>query len=220
MYILFLEKMSKNRTKFYVVWQGRNPGIYKSWIECKSQVDGFEGAKYKSFESQEEAIEAYRSDFKTFIYKKKEPEKNPIFTYNQQGKIIENAICVDASCLGNPGKMEYRGVDYQTRTEIFRKGIFEDATVNIGEFLAIVHGLSYLKQHNLNKIIYTDSNTAIAWVKKKKAATKLELTEKNKMAFEWVEKAENWLRKNDITTPIVKWETDKWGEIPADFGRK
>jgi ribonuclease HI len=72
----------------------------------------------------------------------------------------------------------------------------------------------------LNKIIYTDSNTAIAWVKKKKAGTKLELTERNKMAFEWVEKAENWLRQNDITTPIVKWETDKWGEIPADFGRK
>ena len=116
--------------------------------------------------------------------------------------------------------MEYRGVDTKTKKELFKQGPFEEGTNNIGEFLAIVHGLAFLKQNTSNRIIYTDSRTALSWVKKKTCNTKLEKADKNKTLFELVDRAVNWLKTNDYKTVIVKWETKAWGEIPADFGRK
>ena len=41
--------------KYYVVWKGRNPGIFDNWAEAKMQIDGFEGAKFKSYPSEMEA---------------------------------------------------------------------------------------------------------------------------------------------------------------------
>jgi ribonuclease HI len=201
--------------KFYVVWKGRNPGIYDNWLICKAQVDGFDGPQFKSFDTIEEATEAYRNPYKNYISKPKTVSKN-----FDKSLIIPNSICVDASCLGNPGKMEYRGVDYKTGKEIFRKGIFEEATVNLGEFLAIVHGLSYLKSMNSKAVIYTDSVTAMAWVRDKKIKSTLAPTLNNELVFNYCEKALNWLHNNSFETQILKWHTEFWGEIPADFGRK
>ena len=116
--------------------------------------------------------------------------------------------------------MEYRGVYVKTGEEIFRQGPFEDGTNNVGEFLALVHGLALLKQRNLDMPLYSDSKTAISWVKKRKAATKLERTARNAPIFELIERAEKWLQTNSFKTEILKWETEAWGEIPADFGRK
>jgi ribonuclease HI len=116
--------------------------------------------------------------------------------------------------------MEYRGVDTKTKKQLFIQGPFEQGTNNIGEFLALVHGLALLKKNNSNLILYTDSRTAMSWVKKKKCNTKLERNTKNKTLFELVDRAVNWLKNNTYKTIIVKWETKAWGEIPADFGRK
>ena len=116
--------------------------------------------------------------------------------------------------------MEYRGVDTLSGKEIFRQGPYFDGTNNIGEFLAIVHGLALLKKKNSNLPVYTDSMTAISWVRKRKANTKLELTARNAILFELIERAEKWLKTNTWSNPILKWETQCWGEIPADFGRK
>ena len=112
--------------------------------------------------------------------------------------------------------------DYSTKSkkQLFIQGPFEEGTNNIGEFLAIVHGLAFLKQKNSNRIIYTDSKTAMSWVRKKTCNKKLERTDKNKGLFELVDRAVKWLNSNDYNTVIVKWETKAWGEIPADFGRK
>lgn len=52
--------MAKN--KYYVVWKGITPGVYDNWGECKAQVDGQDGAKYKSFETKEEATKAFEKD--------------------------------------------------------------------------------------------------------------------------------------------------------------
>ena len=103
--------------------------------------------------------------------------------------------------------------------EIFHFGPIY-GTNNIGEFLAIVHGLALLKQKNLNMPIYSDSRNALSWVKQKKCKTKLERTEKTEALFQLIERAEKWLKENTYTTPLLKWETDVWGEVPADFGRK
>jgi ribonuclease HI len=208
--------MAKNKNKFYVVWEGVKPGVYDSWKECEQQIKGFEGAKYKSFETEALATEAYHSSYWNFV-NKKEPKKLPA----NVAPPIQDALSVDAACSGNPGMLEYRGVYVKTKQEIFRQGPFEDGTNNIGEFLALVHGLALLKQKNSKMPLYTDSITAIAWIKAKKCKTKLEKTLKNQPVFDLIRRAENWLMDNQpLTTEILKWNTENWGEIPADFGRK
>ena len=136
-------------------------------------------------------------------------------------KIIKASICVDAACSGNPGAMEYRGINLATGEQIFHQGPFPDATNNIGEFLALVHGLAYLKKNNLpNMPIYSDSDNAILWVKAKHCRTKLERTKRNGPVFEMIERGEQWLKSNKYENPVLKWQTKEWGENPADFGRK
>jgi ribonuclease HI len=201
--------------KWYVVWKGIEPGVYETWPECKQQIDGFEGARYKSFETQIQAVEAFRSDFRKYIENKKPSSSN-----SRSSSIVQQSLSVDAACSGNPGRMEYRGVDTATGKEIFRVGPLEEATNNIGEFLALVHGLALLKKERSDIPVYSDSNNAISWVKNKKCKTKLTPCEANKKAFELIDRAEHWLNENSYSNPILKWETDQWGEIPADFGRK
>lgn len=117
--------------------------------------------------------------------------------------------------------MEYRGVDYTSGQEIFRKGPYAMGTNNIGEFLAIVHGIGWQIRNGFQIPIYSDSATAISWVRNKKAKTKLEETPENKILFEMIARAESFLSTEDLSSyTIIKWETESWGEIPADFGRK
>ena len=133
--------------------------------------------------------------------------------------VIDNSLAVDAACSGNPGPMEYRGVHIASRQEIFHFGPMK-GTNNIGEFLAIVHGLALLKKKGFDMPIYSDSANAISWVRQKKCKTKLPRTPETEELFLLIERAEKWLQGNTYTTRILKWETKEWGEIPADFGRK
>lgn len=132
---------------------------------------------------------------------------------------IKQALCVDAACSGNPGPMEYRGVHIPSGKEVFRFGPIQ-GTNNIGEFLAIVHALALMQQKGINMPIYSDSVSGMAWVRNRKAKTTLNRTPETEQALELVARAENWLRTHHFQVPILKWETEKWGEIPADFGRK
>ncbi|MFD0863263.1 viroplasmin family protein [Sungkyunkwania multivorans] len=208
------------KEKFYVVWEGHRPGIYMKWDDCKAAVKNYAGAKYKSFESFDEAKKAYNGNYEDF---KGRSKKKTALTPEQIAKIGEPnlySIAVDAASSGNPGKMEYRGVDAQTGKQLFHQGPFDQGTNNVGEFLALVHGLAYLKQNKSDRIIYSDSKIAIGWVKKKQCKTKLKRTSRNAKLFQLVDRAIKWLKENDYKTTIVKWETKAWGEIPADFGRK
>jgi len=206
------------KEKFYVVWAGVNPGIYTNWTECQLQIKGFEGAKYKSFESKEEAERALQASPSDYIGKNIQ-KAIPKFSENIPSDIIENSLAVDAACSGNPGAMEYQGVHVASRQQIFHFGPMY-GTNNIGEFLAIVHGLALMKQKGLNLPLYSDSVNAINWVKQKKCKTKLPREPKTEALYQLIERAERWLRENTYSTPILKWETQLWGEIPADFGRK
>ena len=213
--------MSNKKKKYYTVWKGHKTGVFESWDDCKAQITNFEGAQYKSFLTFDAAKKALNGNYKDYIGKSKsfKSELSPEHL-KKIGQPNYNSISVDAASSGNPGKMEYRGVDTKTKKQLFIQGPFEEGTNNIGEFLAIVHGLALLKKNNSDKIIYTDSKTAISWVKKKACNTKLVQNDKNKSLFELVERAVHWLKINDFKTVIVKWETKAWGEIPADFGRK
>ena len=213
--------MSKKKKKYYTVWKGHHTGVFETWDDCKAQIKNFEGAQYKSFATFEAAKKALKGDYKDYIGQSKTFKSE--LSEEQLKKIGEpnyNSIAVDAASSGNPGKMEYRGVDTKTKQQLFIQGPFEEGTNNIGEFLAIVHALALLKQKNSNRIIYTDSKTAMSWVRKKTCNTKLQRNDKNKPVFDLVDRAVKWLQTNSYSSTIVKWETKAWGEIPADFGRK
>lgn len=211
------------KQKFYVVWVGETPGIYNSWEECQLQINGFPGAKYKSFTTMEEAKVAYQSSYDEYVGKDSVTKKPALSAVDKKkfGEPILMSLSVDGACSGNPGKAEYRGVFTDTGTELFREGPFEDGTNNVMEFLALVHVLAYCKKNRMPKMpIYSDSKIAINWVKRKRCATKLARTAKNGKLFELIQRAEFWLHNNSYENPILKWETKVWGEIPADFGRK
>lgn len=131
-----------------------------------------------------------------------------------------NAWAVDAACSGNPGPMEYQAIDLATGARVFHFGPMK-GTNNIGEFLAIVHALALMQQQGLHdKTIYSDSYNAILWVNKRKCKTKLERTPETEELFQIILRAERWLNTHVWRNPIIKWETQQWGEVPADFGRK
>jgi len=206
------------KQKYYVVWVGKEPGVYDSWKECERQIRNFDRAIYKSFVDKELANKAYEDDHKNYIGKDfgklTEAEKIPF------GKPIGDSISVDAACSGNPGILEYRGVDTLSGAQLFRQGPFPNGTVNIGEFLAIVHGLAYLAERGQTFPIYTDSRTAMKWIRDKKIKTTLIRQANNEKLFQLVERGIAWLETHEYPNKIIKWETAAWGEIPADFGRK
>lgn len=206
------------KKNFYVVWNGVKPGVYNTWDECKAQVSGYDGAIYKSFPTLNEATQAF--DESPWLYVGKNAKEKPKKIVANNPAIIKESLAVDAACSGNPGLVEYRGVYVLTGEQIFHQGPFEEGTNNIGEFLALVHGLALLKQKNMSIPLYSDSANAIKWIKEKKCKTKLVRTAANTSLFYMIERAEKWLRSNTYTTKVLKWETKEWGEIPADFGRK
>ena len=209
------------KPKYYVVWRGNEPGIYDSWPKTREQIDGFGGAKYKSFTNKEEAEEAFDLGYDEFKKQEKEKETLKAGDGSSGGNIpVWKSISVDAACSGNPGDLEYRGVETDTGKVLFHQGPYPNGTVNIGEFLAIVHGLAILKEQGSDLPIYSDSKTARAWVRRKKHNTKLKMDRTNVRLFKMLERAEKWLKNNSFKNEILTWETKNWGEIPADFGRK
>ena len=203
------------KKKFYVVWKGRKPGIYASWAECEAQVKGFAGAEYKSFPNREMAEAAYRGQYEDYEGK---PGSSQQWLFAPIKPILPS-ICVDAACSGSPGPLEYRGVLTETGEQIFHAGPFPDGTNNIGEFLAIILAMDWLITKKLDMPIYSDSASAMSWVKAGKCNTKLERLSSNKLLFDFIGRAEEAL-KTYPTFKVLKWDTKVWGEISADFGRK
>ncbi|ARK28980.1 ribonuclease H [Halalkalibacter krulwichiae] len=202
------------KKKFYVVWKGRKTGIFNSWAECEAQVKGFTGARFKSFPTKAEA-EAALSGKRTAGSGSKRSTAESV-----SEEVEWDSISVDVGCRGNPGIVEYKGVDTRTGEVLFAHDEIHIGTNNMGEFLAIVHGLAYLQKQGSTKTIYSDSMTAIKWVKQKKAKSTLERNEKTAYIWSLMDRAEKWLQTNDYQNKIKKWETEKWGEIKADYGRK
>ena len=296
--------------KYYVVWRGKQPGIYDNWPDCQAQVLGFAGAAYKSFKTEAEARAAFARPAEESVTMpgrkpaaaqaasagseggtagtvvanattddgRNIPVKEKIITGKKeiitgkeknipgiishpsapavpqsggavasprlpgamgQGGMPQNppdwrndtvlplppeveaqAWAVDAACSGNPGRMEYRGIDLRTGAVVFHFGPMF-GTNNIGEFLAIVHALALMKKNGTKLTIYSDSRNAILWVKKGKCNTKLARGKKTEPIYDLIGRAEAWLAANGTGgVNIKKWETSRWGEIPADFGRK
>jgi len=210
------------KKKYYVVWEGREKGIYTTWDACKKQINGIPTAKYKSFKTEVLAKKAFQGNYWDYIGK----DVFEITLSKEEliriGKPISNSIAVDGAC-NNKGVSEYQGVYTNSKTLLFKQGVFQGGSNNLMEFLALVHGLAWLKKNKLTIPIYSDSRTAISWVWKKKIKTTIQKTKENKPIFDLVDRGIVWLHNNPemiSSKYILKWETKAWGEIPADFGRK
>lgn len=211
--------MSKD-IKFYVVWEWAQTWIFDSWESCKNSVIWFPNAKYKSFSNKEDAEIALKKWWKDYYKIKEKNTKLKIDLENIKRDIpfFQKWIAVDAACSDNPWKMEYRWVDLSSWQEIFHKN-FEVWTNNIWEFLAIVHWLKYIWNNDM--VIYSDSKIGISWVKQWKCKTQFKLAWPNSSGISnAIKDAELWLAKNKINHDILKWNTEKRWEIPADFWRK
>jgi ribonuclease HI len=220
------------QAKYYVVWVGRKPGVYATWAECRQQIDGFPEARYKSYPTRAEAEQAYRDGWKKHWGKGRDGGADPADSLaagtgpfadtaaTEEDTFDPDSISVDVGTHGNPGPVEYKGVDTRTGEVLFAVGPIPKGTNNLGEFLAIVHGLAYLKKLGSSKTVYSDSENAIKWVKAKKVSTTLPRDESTKEIWALIDRAERWLRTNEYPNRVLKWKTEKWGEIKADYGRK
>ncbi|MFC4812494.1 ribonuclease H [Paenibacillus sp. GCM10023250] len=215
------------KQKFYVVWVGRKPGVYANWGECQAQINKFDDAKFKSYETRAEAEEAYRGGWQKHWGKggggASKPggfRRKPAAAFEEPGEIDYDSISVDVGTSGNPGPVEYKGVDTRTGEVLFAVGPVKKGTNNLGEFLAIVHALAYLKQQGSDKTVYSDSVNALKWVKQKAVSTTLPRDASTAEIWGMVDRAVRWLQTNTYSNKVLKWQTKQWGEIKADYGRK
>lgn len=209
--------------KYYVVWAGWDTGVYDSWEDAQEQINGFKGARYKSFNSREAAVNAYRGDPDEYIGVLRKIFTHPAAPVNYEAipQIRRDALAVDGACAKNPGPMEYRCVRVADGTEVFHVGPLDDGTNNVGEYLALVHVLALLdKQGDHLTPVYTDSRTALAWLRRRGHKSTLARTPRNARIHELLTRADAWVQSHEVLNPVLKWDTDNWGEIPADFGRK
>ncbi len=209
-----------SKKKYYVVWVGRQTGIFETWEDCNEQIFGYPKAVYKSFTTKELAEQAFNSSSHEFIGKDIFETELTEEQLKKIGDPIKDSISVDGAWNTSTGIVEYQGVYTKTGKVLFKAGPFEDGTNNIVEFLAIVHALAYCKQNNIKLPIYSDSRNAIGWVRNKVARTNHNKSNENAKLFELIDRAIKWLNENTYENEILKWETKAWGENPADFGRK
>ena len=207
------------RNKAYVVWVGRRPGVYHSWAECELQVKGFDGARFKGFPDAAEAARALEEGPAAYWGVGERPRRPA--APRAPDERPTKGLCVDAACNGAGGDVEYRGVLLPGAAQVFHAGPFPRGTNNIGEFLALVHGLAYLRQRGETLPVYSDSRVAIGWVTRKQSRSGWIADGSAGAELQaLVRRAETWLQGHDHGIEIRKWETADWGEIPADFGRK
>lgn len=196
-----------------MVLKGHTPGLYTTWEEAKKQVDGFPGPVYRSFESSTEAELAWLN---------KRFPANILATGASKSKIPPPSgpfVIVDASSLGVPGPAEYQGFLMPGKKLLFSQHIGL-ANNNLGEFLGIVHALALLHKQESDLPVYSDSVTALSWVRHKKVKSELPRTAETRQAWDLVDRALVWLNTHGYRNKILKWDTVNWGENPADYGRK
>ncbi|WP_151734268.1 ribonuclease H [Paenibacillus tengchongensis] len=218
------------KQKYYVVWEGKRPGVYGTWAECQAETNHYTGAKYKSYESRSEAEAAFKAGWKgnwgngaasgAAKGKPGSVYKRSAAAAAEPSEIDYDSISVDVGTRGNPGPVEYKGVDTRTGEVIFSCGPIRKGTNNLGEFLAIVHALALLKKQGSSMTVYSDSANALKWVKQKKVATTLPRDGSTEEIWTLVDRAVHWLQTNTYDNKVLKWQTGEWGEIKADYGRK
>lgn len=209
------------KNKFYVVFRGLHPGVYATWDECRVNVSGFPRASFASFKNEAEARQAFAVGDLSKCKEEAERLKKELWMHSEP---MVGGVClvVDAACSGFPGPVEFRGVLLPSMAEAFKFGPYAGGSNNIGEFLAIVTGFRWLRERGMSIPVFSDSRCAIGWVMSDDGKCNTGAEPPPILAKE-IESAERWLRgpwAAAYKKLLRKWDTESWGEIPADFGRK
>ncbi len=210
---------------YYLVFVGKNIGIYNSWDECLLQVHKYSGAKYKKVKAKslEDAWKIFHNTKDSYL-KNIEKAKNGYNSYvsKEEEDVYNNFLSVDGAA--NFKHFEFRGVWVDDKKVAFASTKYEGGTSNIAEFLALVNGCKFLIKEGLPINIYTDSLVAIAWFRKQRVRTKAAEYGLMTPQIEFLlEEAKTFLKENQSVLKdaiILKWKTEEWGQIPADYGRK
>lgn len=160
--------------KFYAVKNGKTPGIFETWDECKKSVDGYSGAVFKSFKTKDEAL-----DF--LGIGNSSNSGNPT---NVNGNINSNSSCADC-CIASDSSCATAYVDgsYNIATKEFGYGVvmfhngeelhmsksFSDAEMasmrNVaGEIFGSMAAMEYALNHGITNLsIYYDYMGISKW---------------------------------------------------------
>ena len=143
-----------SKKKFYAVKKGKCVGIYNTWDECKSQVNGFSGAEYKSFLTMDEA--------KEYVYGKQE------IVIRDESNLVE--AYVDGSyehCIREYGSGVVILKDGEVQKTYSEKGNEESLVTmrNVaGEIEAAKLAMSYCLDNNIeNLVLYFDYEGIEKW---------------------------------------------------------
>lgn len=135
--------------KYYVVWKGRKPGIYKTWTECKAQTDGHSGARFRSFSDKSEAEKAFKKAPKRKRVRRNAQVKDntspPIFAHPKTDVVI---YC-DGACPENPGEAGCGlSIFYGDRLSAAWYGLYHtDGTNNTAELHGFHQALLMAKEY-------------------------------------------------------------------------
>lgn len=159
-------------SKFYVVWAGRETGIFTDWNTCKKQVDGFNGARYKSFLTREEAEAAFGNAKPSAGTGRVATSGAKIKTYNAaevNALQEEIKIFTDGGCEPNPGKAGSGLAMYEDNkvTELWY-GLYNPmGTNNTAELNALHQGLLLARDEiakGKTAAVFSDSQYSIQCV--------------------------------------------------------
>ncbi len=204
------------KKKYYVVWKGRETGVFETWDDCKAQIDHFAGAVYKSFKSKDEATEAFNDSYKEYIGQSK--EEMPLEIVDDfEDSFIEDSISVFSKWDETTLIGDYQAVYTNTQELIFEHLSIQDAKKELIEFLAIVHCLAHCKKYQIELPVYSNSDAAIQWVKLKSFDRKKALLSENKVTDDLLTRAISWLDQNEYDNELLIWNTHLWQENKAGF---
>ncbi len=157
--------------KYYVVWKGRKKGVFTDWDTCKQQVDGFAGARYKSFKTRNEAEAAFSGKAITpgTTTPKKKTASGSVNTHTASDVAaikVDTKIFTDGGCEPNPGEAG-SGIAIYRNDQVSELwyGLYNPAgTNNTAELNALHHALMIAKEElgqNKSVVIFCDSKYSI-----------------------------------------------------------
>lgn len=163
--------------KYYVVWKGRETGIFTTWAQCKAQVDKFAGAQYKSFPLLSEAESAFGHKISTHSSVAKTPNKSteskktPLSQVQITEMLFDVKIFTDGASVPNPGEAGAGIAVYENNklTELWY-GIYQTLGTNNTAELNALNQSFILATEKIKKgysvAIYCDSTYAIQSITK------------------------------------------------------
>jgi ribonuclease HI len=182
------------KKQYYAVRKGYEPGIYRTWDDCKVQVQGFAGALYKGFATREEA-EAFLNGTSAPAAKKASlPGESAPDAPIPPGTVV---IYADGACSGNPGPGGYGTVVLFGTTRKELSGGFRKTTNNRMEILGVIAGLETLAERSV-VTIYSDSKYVVDAITKS-------------WAVKW--RSNGWKRKVDNGEWADALNADLWARM-------